>query len=56
MVSDNENLELISETENVNEKVKEARFGEEIWKYIVCLAVLILVIESFIVKKIEGKF
>jgi hypothetical protein len=55
IVSDNENIELISENENVDEKVKEARFGEEIWKYIVGLVVLILLIESFVVKKIEGK-
>ena len=55
IVSDNDNIELISENENVYQKVKEARFGEEIWKYIVVIAVLILLFESFVVKKIEGK-
>ena len=55
IVSDNDNIELISENESVNEKVKEARFGEEFWKYIIGIAVLILLFESFVVKKIEGR-
>ena len=54
--SRHDNIQLISENENVNEKVKEARFGEEIWKYVVAFALLILFLESFVVKKIEGKF
>ena len=55
LVDNNDNIELISENENVYEKVKESRFGEEIWKYIIGLALLILLFESFVVKKIEGK-
>ena len=55
MVDENDNIDLISENEDVYEKVKEARFGEEIWKYIVGLALLILLFESFVVKKIEGR-
>jgi hypothetical protein len=54
--SRHDNIQLISENENVNEKVKEARFGEEIWKYVVAFALLILFLEGFVVKKIEGKF
>jgi hypothetical protein len=55
IIDDNENIELISENENANERVKEARFGEEIWKYIIGIAIIILLFESFVVKKIEGK-
>jgi hypothetical protein len=50
------NIQLIGEDADVNEKVKEARFGEEIWKYVVALALLFLFLEGFVVKKIEGKF
>ena len=55
IVSKTENVELIQENEDVAEKVKEARFGEEIWKYIIGLALLVLLLEGFVVKKIEGK-
>ena len=55
IVAENDNIQLINEEDNVNEKVMQARFGEEIWKYVVALALLILLLESFVVKKIEGK-
>ena len=55
IVDENENVELINENENILEKVKEARFGEEIWKYIIGLALLILLFEILVVKRIEGK-
>lgn len=55
LVVDVDNVEIIDENENINQKVKEARFGEEIWKYFIALALLILLLESFVVKKIEGK-
>jgi len=55
LIEDNDNIELINEDENISEKVQEARFGEEIWKYVVALALLVLLIEGLVVKKIEGK-
>ena len=55
LVDEYNNIELIDEGDNINEKVKEARFGEEIWKYIIALALIILLIEGFVVKKIEGR-
>jgi len=55
LIDDNDNIELINEEENLIEKVQEARFGEEIWKYVVALALLVLLIEGLVVKKIEGR-
>jgi len=55
LIDDYDNIELIDEDDNVIQKVREARFGEEIWKYVVALALLVLLIEGLVVKKIEGK-
>ena len=55
LLDEYDNIELIKEEDNVIDKVREARFGEEIWKYVLALALLILFIEGYVVKKIEGK-
>lgn len=55
IVDENKNIELINENEKINDKLKTARFGEEFWKYLIIFVLLILLIETFVVKKLEGK-
>lgn len=55
LVSEKENIEIIEEDENIINIITQARFGEELWKYIIVMVVLIILLETFLVKKIEGK-
>ena len=50
-----ENISIIYENENMLDSIKQARFGEELWKYAIVISIIFLLLESIIVKKIEGK-
>jgi len=48
-------INLLNENEDFTSAIQETRFGEELWKYFLFLALLILLIEFIIIKKIEGR-
>ncbi len=50
-----DNINIIDENENILDYVTEARFGEELWKYAIVFVIIFLLLESIIVKKIEGR-
>jgi hypothetical protein len=50
-----ETVRIFSEAENFEEAIIQARFGSELWKLFIILALLLIVLELFIIKKMEGK-
>ncbi|MFQ5772621.1 MAG: hypothetical protein ACE5HX_18945, partial [bacterium] len=44
----------IKDTEDIAEKLKESRFGQELWKYFVAVTLFLLVVEMFIMRE-KGK-
>jgi len=54
-LSNNENITIFEEQENIEKILQLARYGQEIWQHLVILTLLISVIELIIIKKIEGR-
>jgi hypothetical protein len=54
-ITDLETVELFSEEDNFEETIIQARFGTELWKFLIVFALLLLGLELFIIKKMEGK-
>jgi hypothetical protein len=50
-----ETVRIFSEKDNFEEAIIQARFGFELWKLFIILALLLMGIELFIIKKMEGK-
>jgi hypothetical protein len=50
-----ETVQIFSENENFEDAIIQARFGTELWKFFVFLALIFLGIELFFIKKMEGK-
>jgi hypothetical protein len=54
-ITNQETVQLFSETDNYEDAIIQARFGFELWKILVILALIFLVLELFVIKKMEGK-
>jgi hypothetical protein len=50
-----ETVRIFSEKDNFEEAIIQARFGFELWKLFIILALLLMGVELFIIKKMEGK-
>ena len=50
-----ETVQIFSEDDNYEEAIIQARFGSELWKLLILLALLLLGFELFFIKKMEGK-
>ena len=53
-----DNLEMVrifTEKDNFEEEIIQARFGSELWKLFIILALLLIGVELFVIKKMEGK-
>jgi hypothetical protein len=48
-------VQIFSENENFEDTIIQARFGTELWKIFIILALIFLGIELFFIKKMEGK-
>jgi hypothetical protein len=55
LITNIENVRLFNEYENFEEAVIQARFGSELWKFLIFLTLLFLGAELFLIKKMEGK-
>jgi len=54
-LSDLETVRVFSENDNFEEEIIQARFGSELWKLFIFLALLLIGAELFIIKKMEGR-
>lgn len=54
-ISDNSNISVLSENAAFEEEIQKSRFGTELWKILIILALLLIGLELLIIKKIEGK-
>ena len=50
-----DNIRTFSEEEPIEKSILEARFGSELWKAFIMFALILLLIELFFIKKMEGK-
>jgi len=50
-----ESVRIFSENDNFEEEIIQARFGSELWKLFIFLALLLIGAELFIIKKMEGR-
>jgi hypothetical protein len=48
-------VRMFSENDNFEEAIIQARFGSELWKLFIILALIFLGMELFIIKKMEGR-
>jgi hypothetical protein len=48
-------VQMFSEDDNFEEAIIQARFGSELWKLFIILALIFLGMELFVIKKMEGK-
>ena len=54
-IDKHETVQLFSENDNFEDAIIQARFGSELWKLFIILALLFIGIELFIIKKMEGR-
>jgi len=50
-----ESVQIFSENDDFEEAIIQARFGSELWKIFIFLALLFMGLELFFIKKMEGK-
>jgi hypothetical protein len=50
-----EKVQIYSEEDAFEQEISETRFGSELWKFFIILSLLLLVVELFFIKKMEGK-
>ena len=50
-----EAVRIFSENDNFEEEIIQARFGSELWKLFIFLALLLIGAELFVIKKMEGR-
>jgi hypothetical protein len=50
-----ENVRIFSEVDKFEDAILNARFGSELWKFFIMLALLLIGVELFVIKKMEGK-
>jgi len=50
-----ESIRIFSEDDNFEEEIIQARFGSELWKILIFLALLLIGAELLVIKKMEGR-
>jgi hypothetical protein len=50
-----EKIQIYSERDAFEKEINETRFGSELWKFFIVLSLLLLAVELFFIKKMEGK-
>ena len=50
-----ENVRIFSEVDKFEEAIIQARFGSELWKLFIILVLVLIGLELFVIKKMEGK-
>jgi hypothetical protein len=53
--NDLKTIRIYSENDNFEEEIIQARFGSELWKLFIVIALLLIGAELFIIKKMEGR-
>jgi hypothetical protein len=48
-------VRIFTEKDNFEEEILQARFGSELWKLFIILALFLIGVELFVIKKMEGK-
>ena len=54
-VEELESVQIFSENDEFEESILQARFGSELWKFFIFFVLLLLGIELYIIKKMEGR-
>jgi hypothetical protein len=55
LMDNNEEILLFEEQENFETAIRVARYGQEYWQTLILLALMLFVVEIFVIKKIEGR-
>ncbi len=50
-----EKIQIYSEQDVFEKEISKTRFGSELWKFFIILSLLLLAVELFFIKKMEGK-